>query len=72
MLSSQERSRRVDLDALPREDFQRIQEEINEKLTEIYTNACLEANRLLAPYGLKAKILAEYEPIASLKEPDNG
>lgn len=72
MLDSPVRSRRVDLDALSPEDFQRIRTELNEKLAQIYAEACVEANRLLIPYGLKARILAEYEPLDTLKDPDNG
>ena len=56
VVNSKERSRKVDLDSLPLEDFQRISEELSSQIRIICDQACEKANHLINPYGLKVQM----------------
>jgi len=56
MIKLEDRTRKVDVNKLSEEQFTRILEKVNVKLTEITEKAVREANEILNIYGLETKL----------------
>lgn len=50
------RERKVDLTKLSREEFNRLELQLGERVRQICDEACEKANKLLNIYGLKTKM----------------
>lgn len=51
-----DRERKIDISTLPADQVDTISKQLGDKIREICDKACLEANRFLNVYGMKAKM----------------
>jgi hypothetical protein len=56
-----DRVRKVDVEKLDEKEFSAMMSVISSKITKITDEACEKANKLLAVYGIKAKMQIVFE-----------